>query len=708
MVAISLDKGIITSYNSRVYSSMECKERLDRIRKLKKEFLQNRIKDEEILCCPYLDRKVATSWIRSRNMGVNPYAQVIGQHLSCRELEIILEKNSLLIEIAKPLFVNFKNLATSSGYGIYLFDKKGTFLLHEGEMLKLPLEKDPFTGMVWNEESVGTNAHSLCALYKHPVQLVGPEHYCVSLENLIVSAAPIFDESGGVIACLVLGQQMIDAPWDEGFQSFCLQTLGLITALAAAVEAQLKLKKSYNNMKVVNDNLVTANKTLEATFSLIDEGIITIDQTGRITCANREGTRILNLSQDEIGKRNLTEFLDAQSCFMNLIKSCENIEVEEKIYNGNEEQTYIINTRPVIDNRTKQLKVAVLRFSCTKKINALVTSRSGATANFTFADIIGDSEAINEAKEKAKRFSGSQESILLIGESGTGKEIFAQAIHNHYCPDGPFVAVNCAALPRELVESELFGYEGGSFTGADRHGRPGKIELAEGGTLFLDEIGDMPIELQAVLLRVLEDKKVMRIGGRRYKRVDFRVIAATNKNLHKLVREKIFREDLYYRLSVLSITIPPLRERGRDAEILAQYFIERYCKKVGRKVPQVSPAVLKIINEYDWPGNVRQLENAVIYAINTTRSEVIEPRDLPGEIYEACLYNSDSLIKNRKRNENLDTFLSLNELEKNAIIKALTKTGGNVPQAADLLGISRSTIYRKLKEYNIKSHEFLS
>lgn len=354
----------------------------------------------------------------------------------------------------------------------------------------------------------------------------------------------------------------------------------------------------------------------------------------------------------------------------------------------------------------------MLRLCRTQKINALVTSRSGATANFTFADIIGESEAILEAKEKAKRFANSQESILLIGESGTGKELFAQAIHNHYCPNGPFVAVNCAALPRELVESELFGYEGGSFTGADRHGRPGKIELAEGGTLFLDEIGDMPIELQAVLLRVLEDKKVMRIGGRRYKRVDFRVIAATNKNLHKLVREKIFREDLYYRLSVLSITIPPLRERGRDAEILAQYFIERYCKKVGRKVPQVSPAVLKIINEYDWPGNVRQLENAVIYAINTTRSEVIEPRDLPGEIYEACLYkyNSDSLIKNRKRNENenLDAFLSLNELEKNAIIKALTKTGGNVPQAADLLGISKSTIYRKLKEYNIKSSEFVS
>ena len=706
MTAIDIHDGIVTSCNSRMYNGVEYKERLDRIRKLKIDFLQNGLKDEELLSCPYLDRKIAASWIRSRSMGVNPYAQVIGQHLNCSELESIREKNRMLIEIAKPLFVKFKNLATSSRYGIYLFDKKGTFLLHEGEMLELPLDKDPFSGMMWNEETVGTNAHSLCALYKHPVQLVGPEHYCISLENLIVSAAPILNESGDVIACLVLGQLITNTSWDEVFQGFCLQTLGLITALAAAVEAQLKLRKSYNNLKDVNDNLITANKTFEATLSLIDEGIITVDKTGTITCANREGTRILNLSQDEIGKRNIAEFLDAQSRLMDIIKKCKNTEVEEIICNGNEEQTFIINIRPVIDHRTKKLKVAVLRLSRTKKINALVTSRSGATANFTFEDIIGESEAILHAKDKAKRFANSQENILLIGESGTGKEIFAQAIHNSYCPEGPFVAVNCAALPRELVESELFGYEGGSFTGADRYGRPGKIELAEGGTLFLDEIGDMPIELQAVLLRVLEDKKVMRIGGRRYKKVDFRVIAATNKDPHKLVKEKIFREDLYYRLSVLKIIIPPLRERGRDAEILAQYFIERYCNKVGRKVPQVSPAVVKIFNEYNWPGNVRQLENAVLYAINTSRSDVIEPKDLPVEIYETCLYESDNVTKNRKRYDDLDTILKLDELEKIAIIKAITKTGGNVPEAAGLLGISKSTIYRKIKEYDIKPPEF--
>lgn len=346
MDALSPDKEILKSHNNLVYISKEYKmsrERWEGIQKIKKKFLQNEIEDKDLLSCPYMDREVAGSWIRSRDMGINPYAQVIGQHLNRGEFERIVEENRLLIDIAKPLFDNFKNLATSSGYGIYLFDKRGTFLLHEGEMLKLPLEQDPFTGMIWSEKNIGTNTHSLCALLKRPVQLMGPEHYCVALENNVASAAPIFDENGEVIATLVLGQPLINPPWDEGFQNLCLQTLGLITALAAAVEAQLKLKKSYDDLKVVNDRLVTANKTFEATLSLIDEGIVTIDRTGKITCANQEGARILKLRPDEIGKRNITEFLDSQSCLMDLVKRCENTDIEENICVGNDEQTYIVN-----------------------------------------------------------------------------------------------------------------------------------------------------------------------------------------------------------------------------------------------------------------------------------------------------------------------------------------------------------------------------
>lgn len=263
------------------------------------------------------------------------------------------------------------------------------------------------------------------------------------------------------------------------------------------------------------------------------------------------------------------------------------------------------------------------------------------------------------------------------------------------------MAVNCAAMPRELIESELFGYEGGSFTGAERSGRPGKIELAHGGTLFLDEIGDMPLELQAVLLRTLEDKQVMRIGGQRYKDVDFRLIAATNKNIYKMVKENQFREDLYFRLSVLTINIPPLRERSKvDIELLSKYFVENYCKKMGWPVNEISPAAQSIINEYDWPGNVRQLQNAMIYAVNTAQGDVIKPEHLPSYILlDTAPLKFEDIIDTTS--DNLE-MLRMENIEKAAIKMALLKANNNVPAAAEILNISRSTLYRKLKDYNIE------
>lgn len=194
---------------------------------------------------------------------------------------------------------------------------------------------------------------------------------------------------------------------------------------------------------------------------------------------------------------------------------------------------------------------------------------------------------------------------MLIGESGTGKELFAQAIHNNYCPEGPFIAINCASMPRTLIESELFGYEGGTFTGAEKKGRPGKFELASGGTLFLDEIGDMPIEIQPLLLRVLEERKVMRLGGNKYIPVNVRIIAATNKDLCQMISANHFREDLYYRLAVFRIDIPPLRSRKQDTLVLARYFIEETCRRINVKAPELSEDARETIRNYSWPGNAR-------------------------------------------------------------------------------------------------------
>jgi transcriptional regulator with PAS, ATPase and Fis domain len=688
-------------------------ERWQVILQCKQNFLQNDAEDPHRH--PYMNQEVADSWIRSRNMGVNPYAVVTSPNLDPEELSQILNKHRLLLDITNSLANSFKDLLLACGYILYLFDKTGVILLNEGDQGKFPLflEHGSRMGIVVDENSEGTTAHELCLRLKRPVQLLGPEHYCVAFQNSIASAVPIKDENDEVHAALVLlSQPLLDPPGEDTLKNLCLHSLGLITSMAIAIETQLKLKKITTNycdanekaetfnshLQIAKDKLVTVHNTLNATLAFIDEGIITIDRTGKIIHINQEGIRILKLRPEEICNRNISEFLGSDSDIMTLAEKGENITVEKRICVGIDRQPYQVSIRPVLNQYTKKLDVAVLKLNSSEKVATQLNSRSGSMASYTFEDIIGENKEFKKIIALAQRFASSPENILLIGESGTGKELFAQAIHNIHRPQGPFVAVNCAAMPRELVESELFGYEGGSFTGAERSGRPGKIELAHGGTLFLDEIGDMPLELQAVLLRTLEDKQVMRVGGRRYKKVDFRLIAATNKNLHKMARENQFREDLYFRLSILTINIPPLRERSNDIEIFSKIFIENYCQKQGWKIPQISPTAQKIINEYEWPGNVRQLQNAMIYAVNTAQDDLIKPENLPNYIIlDTCRIKVDEITHS---NGKMGEMLCLENLEKAAIETALLHANNCIPVAAQLLGISRSTLYRKLKDYN--------
>lgn len=334
-----------------------------------------------------------------------------------------------------------------------------------------------------------------------------------------------------------------------------------------------------------------------------------------------------------------------------------------------------------------------------KKIGNLA---SGLKTRYTFDSIIGQDPALLKTIDQVKKYAGLESNLLLQGESGTGKEVFAQAVHNLSQPNGPYIAVNCAAIPRTLIESDLFGYEGGAFTGAGRQGSPGKIEMAHGGTLFLDEIGDMPLELQSVLLRVIEEKTVMRVGGSRYIPVEFRLITATNKDLASLVENRQFRQDLYYRLAVLSTRIPPLRERGTDIIKLAEHFIEMYAIKQKIPVPVLSEAAIYLLLRYSWPGNVRQLENVILGAVSSSRDRVIKPEDLPPEISspDADGIVVKSNIEPHTRNENE---LSIKAMEKMAIMQALLKTGNNITAAASELGISKSTLYRRLKKYQLLS-----
>ena len=308
--------------------------------------------------------------------------------------------------------------------------------------------------------------------------------------------------------------------------------------------------------------------------------------------------------------------------------------------------------------------------------------------------IIGRSRKITELKNRVKNIADGYANVLLTGESGTGKELFARALHfeSKRC-ERPFIAVNCGAIPENLLESELFGYVSGAFTGANRGGKIGKFELANGGTIFLDEIGDMPIHLQVKLLRVIQDRLVIPVGGNKPVRIDARVVTATNKNLEDLIRDRLFREDLYYRINVIPINIPPLRERKEDIEPLLEFLFNKYCGIYDIDVPKFGEDIMEFFRSYPWIGNIRELENAVEYIINMLGGDrEVSKRHLPPKLIEAC----SSL--------NIEEELKLQNLERMAIIKALMRYGNNTEnkkKAADALGISLASLYRKINSYDI-------
>ncbi len=319
--------------------------------------------------------------------------------------------------------------------------------------------------------------------------------------------------------------------------------------------------------------------------------------------------------------------------------------------------------------------------------------REEVIGKYRFEGIIGGSEKFQEALDLAGRVAGSDASVLITGESGTGKELIARAIH--YAgrrADGPFVAVNCAAIPEHLIESELFGHVKGSFTGAVKD-KEGKFELADGGTIFLDEIGDLRIDLQAKILRALQERTVDRVGGAKPVPVDVRVLAATNRDLEREVKEGRFREDLYYRLSVINLQVPPLRERRDDIPLLVQHFLRKYNREAD---VSLSPDALTALSSYGWPGNVRELENVIERASVLKRGVEIGVPDLPDKI-AARQGGVGNIILNLP-----DDGISLEELEKNLIVKALEKHKGNQTRAAEYLRITRPTLIYRMEKYGLK------
>jgi PAS domain S-box-containing protein len=316
------------------------------------------------------------------------------------------------------------------------------------------------------------------------------------------------------------------------------------------------------------------------------------------------------------------------------------------------------------------------------------------SSKYTINNIVGNSPEISELKKLALKAARTKAPVLLMGESGTGKELFAHAIHHasqrrlH-----PFVRLNCAAIPKDLLEAELFGYEPGAFTGAGNKGKPGKFELAHRGTIFLDEISDLPLEMQPKLLRVIEEKETERLGGTRLTKLDFRLIVATHENLEKCAEQGKFRKDLYYRLNVIPIQIPPLRERKEDIPIIAEYLVDLLNRDLGMSVKKISPGVLNIFQQYDWPGNVRELMNVLERALYSIDEDTIQPLHLPFFLQSLTHISNNhqpTLLKHLK-----------DDMEREALLHAIRVSKDNKNRAARLLGIHRTALYKKMKKFNI-------
>jgi len=338
----------------------------------------------------------------------------------------------------------------------------------------------------------------------------------------------------------------------------------------------------------------------------------------------------------------------------------------------------------------EKLKTILAKAVEHRKLKSEVAAlRSQLESTYGFSNIIGKSPSMEKVFKTVEAIKDSSSSVLILGETGTGKELLAKAIHytsrRHY---KPFVAVNCAAIPRELLEAEFFGYEKGSFTGAITR-RIGKFEEASTGTLFLDEVGELELPLQAKILRAIQEKEIERIGGNKKIKIDIRIIASTNRDLKKEVQQKNFRADLYYRLNVVQIKLPPLRERKSDIPLLVTYFIDKFSQRENKNISSISPDVMKLFFEYSWPGNLRELENVIERAVVLAKGNIIGIKDVPSEIRKVA-----------KNDSNVHDLRSLKELEIETIIDAINAFNGNKSKAARALGITRKVIYNRLKEYN--------
>ena len=447
------------------------------------------------------------------------------------------------------------------------------------------------------------------------------------------------------------------------------------------------------------EQLHAIQQQLTTLFDTVQEGIIAVDRNGKIVNINAAAAKMLQVSQKPVLGKELALLLSGLPLADSLATGHDVFNREAFRLIRGQRVYYVATVKTWLGGTEVWGAVVTLREMA--EVKKIVSNLSTQEHCFSFEMILGDSPALAKAKQEAAQAAAGNVTVLIQGESGTGKELFARAIHNASARrDKPIIAINCAAIPEALLESELFGYEEGAFTGARRGGKPGKFELADGGTVFLDEIGDMSLSLQAKLLRVLQERKIERVGSTETTAIDVRIIAATHKDIEAMVRQGEFRQDLYYRINVFPLQIPSLCQRRQDLPLLIERFLARYRDKMAKNVEGIDADAYACLLEYGWPGNIRELENTIEYLVSIADGEIIEQRHIPQRI----LIAGKTAQPGSPVQAQPTRLLTIAELEKRAIMSAIEQFGLTMrgkAQLTQVLGISKATLYRKLKQYNI-------
>ncbi|MBC2729077.1 sigma-54-dependent Fis family transcriptional regulator [Desulfosporosinus sp.] len=617
---------------------------------------------------------VYDSWVRCLQSGIDPRRKQTEEPLKTADIRNIIE-SSKLHEASTDTLNDLVTQAQETNYIITLCDSQGRIIFLSGNrQVKRQAERINFVlGSRWSEAAIGTNAIGTSIETGYPVQIFAAEHFCEGIHDWVCSSSPVRDP----VTKEVLGVIDVTGFWKEAQT----HTLGMAVMASRVIEQRLYMQAISTRLQLI-----------ERYFSVVHrypkEAVIVLDSAFEPIKTNELAHKFVN----QVTGKDI-ENLWGDHEFKAFIKHHLNNVQQNKNYEVFIEQFGISASIQEIYDVGKRLGfVLILKLSDQQ-------TPAKYLANTPWSKIVGKSSNILSAITQCNMVAHTNVPVLLFGESGSGKELFARAIHQTSDRrKGPFVAINCGAVPKELLASELFGYDPGTFTGAAKAGRKGKFEEAHQGTLFLDEIGEMPLGFQVHLLRVLQEREVVRLGGTMPIPVDVKIIAATHHNLEELVNNGSFRADCFYRLHVVSITIPPLRERREDIPLLIDHYLEQFALKYDKPLPKFDQQIKNyLVNTYRWPGNVRELQNCLEHAVLFCLNGTIIQEDLPQSIQRNVQNNSswitDKIFDASQRKSSTH--------EKEALIRLIQESGGNLSEAARQLGVARTTLYRQLDKYGV-------